>query len=57
MELIYVLPPMRLTDNVVRGDRGSGRDASMAAADAAACTALGTPKAAQLCPPGPRYAM
>ena len=57
IELIDVPPPIRLTDNVVRGDFGSGSDASIAAAAAAACTALGMPNAAQLWPPAPRYAM
>jgi hypothetical protein len=39
---------MRHTDSVVRGVRGNGSAASLAAVAPAACTAFGMPNAAQL---------
>ena len=46
---------MRPTESVVRGVDGSASAARRAAAAAAACTAFGTPNAAQEWPPGPAY--
>ena len=48
-------PPMRPTDTVVRGARE--REAATRRRARAACTAFGTPNAAQLCPPGPANVM